>query len=216
MEKYKVLSVVLLNKKKYKILLEGTSNFYIALYPSEVRRFDIKEESYLNEEHYREIKEILYKRGKERALYYLKDSDKTSSQMRTKLKEGFYPEEIINKVMDFLLKYGYVDDYQYAIRYISYNMNRKSYLKIKESLYIKGIEKNIIDEAFSNLEEDNICGYNNNQQLEIIRRLINKKITIDMDKKLENKIITSLMRKGFVYEDIVNVLQEEKNTIFSV
>ena len=31
---------------------------------------------------------------------------------------------------------------------------------------------------------------------------------------LVNEDIMSLLRKGFMYEDIVNVLQEEKNTIF--
>ena len=128
MEEYRVLSVVLLNKKKFKVLLEGTSNVTIALYPSELRRYNIQEGNFLSKEQYKSIEDILYKRGKERALYYLKNSDKTSYQMRNKLREGFYPENIIEKIIDFLSKYGYIDDLQYAIRYITYNINKKDYI----------------------------------------------------------------------------------------
>ena len=217
MNKYRVISVVLLNKKRYKILLEGASNFTIALYPSEIRRFGIEEGAFISEEHYAQIEDILYKRGKERALYYLKDSDKTSYQMKTKLKAGFYPEEVIDKILIFLTKYGYVDDYQYAKRFISYNINKKSLLKIKESLYVKGIGRDIIEDAFEDFDKDNLDdNYENNQnpQYDIIRKYIVKRIKEDMDNKYESKIIMSLLRKGFMYEDIVNVLQEEKNTIF--
>lgn len=220
MDKYRVISVVLLNKKRYKILLEGTSNLTIALYPSEVRRFGIKEGTFISEEHYEQIEDILYKRGKERALYYLKDSDKTSYQMKTKLKAGFYPDEIIDKILTFLIKYGYIDDYQYAKRYISYNISKKSILKIKESLYVKGVGKDIVDDALESIYEDNSLAScfdyegNDNPQRVIIRKYISKKIKADMDNQYEGKIIMSLLRKGFMYEDIVNVLQEEKNTIF--
>lgn len=220
MDKYRVISVVLLNKKRYKISLEGTSNLTIALYPSEIRRFGIKEDAFISEEHYAQIEDILYKRGKERALYYLKDSDKTAYQMKTKLKAGFYPEEIIDRILVFLIKYGYIDDYQYAKRFISYNINKKSMLKIKESLYVKGIGKDIIDDAIESFNEENLINNcdnyedKDNPQKAIIRKYILKKIKPDMDNQYESKIIMSLLRKGFMYEDIVNVLQEEKNTIF--
>lgn len=220
MDKYRVISVVLLNKKRYKILLEGTSNLTIALYPSEVRRFGIKEGTFISEEHYAQIEDILYKRGKERALYYLKDSDKTSYQMKTKLKAGFYPDEIIDRILAFLIKYGYIDDYEYAKRFISYNISKKSILRIKESLYVKGVGRDIIEDAIENFREDglhnNCYGDENvdNPQVAIIRKHISKKIKADMDNQYESKIIMSLLRKGFMYEDIVNVLQEVKNTIF--
>ena len=153
MEEYAVKTVMLLNKKKYKVLLEGTRNIIIALYPSEIRKFNIIEGNFLSEEQYRQIEEILYKRGKERALYYLKNSDKTTYQMRSKLREGLYPEAIIDKVIHFLNNYGYIDDLQYAIRFISYNFSKNSSRKISEKLRIKGISKDIIEEAFSNLSE---------------------------------------------------------------
>ena len=37
-----------------------------------------------------------------------------------------------------------------------------------------------------------------------------------MDIQMENKIVMSLVRKGFLYEDVLFVLKDVKNTIFSV
>ena len=216
MEEYTVKSVVLLNKKKYKILLEGTSNIFIALYPSELRKYNIQEGNIISEEQYKIIEDILFKRGKERALYYLKNSDKTTYQMRTKLREGFYPENVIDKVILFLNNYGYIDDLQYAIRFISYNMNKNSSRKIVEKLRVKGIAKEIIEEAFDNIREYDEELDQSHIEIELIRKQIIKKIRPDMDKNMENKIVMSLGRKGFVYEDVISVLKEEKNTIFSV
>ena len=216
MEEYRVVSVVLLNKKKFKVLLEGTSNVAIALYPSELRRYNIKEGNFLSKEQYKSIEDILYKRGKERALYYLKNSDKTSYQMRSKLREGFYPENIIEKIIEFLSKYGYIDDLQYAIRFITYNISKKSYIKIKESLRAKGIGRDIVEEAFADVDEYSDSESNDVAQKELIRKHISKKIKPEMDIQMENKIVMSVVRKGFMFDDVVSVLKEEKNTRFSV
>ena len=55
--------------------------------------------------------EILRKRIKERALYLLKAADKTEYEIRTKLRQAFYPEELIDYAVDFLKQYRYIDDH---------------------------------------------------------------------------------------------------------
>ena len=57
---------------------------------------------------------------------------------------------------------------------------------------------------------------NNVAQKELIRKHIRKKIKPEMDIQMENKIVMSVVRKGFMFEDVVSVLKEVKNTIFSV
>ena len=89
-------------------------------------------------------------------------------------------------------------------------------MKIKEKLRIKGISKDIIDEAFENIREYDEGFDNHNIEIEQIRKQITKKIRPDMDIKTENKLVMSLVRKGFLYEDVNFVLKEVKNTIFSV
>ncbi len=203
MEEYRVVTVLPLGKKKYKITLEGTEIVVLSLYPSEVRRYSLKEGNTLLEKDLKDIYEILFKRGKERALYYLKSSDKTVYQMRTKLKEGYYPSDIIDKIIEFLEKYGYLDDYRYAENFISYNKQRKSVQKMKNDLTIKGIEKNVIDDAFAECIEDN-------EEIEetLIEEFCRKRIKLDMDEKGYNKLLMSLMRKGFKYEQVKSVLRK--------
>lgn len=206
MSGYRVEAVLPLNKKKYKISLEGTETVTLSLYPSELRRFGIKEGSLISEADYDSIEEILYKRGKERALYYLKTSDKTSFQMRRKLTEGFYPETVIDRILQFLEKYGYIDDFRYACQFIQYNQSRKSFQQIKNDLRVKGISREHIEEAFSDMEEN--CSEEENPQADIIRKYIQKKLKTDMWPQEKNKIIMSLTRKGFKYDEIVSILRE--------
>lgn len=209
MEEYRVLSVLPLGKKKYKIALEGTVTIELSLYPSEVRKYSLQEGNTLSCIDFEEIRDVLYKRGKERALYYLKSSDKTVSQMRTKLKEGYYPEDIIEKVIEFLERYGYLDDYRFAQNFVSYNKHRKSIQRMKSDLCLKGIEKSIIEDVLMDSLQDG------DTEEYLIEAYCKKKVKNNMDEKECNKILMSLMRKGFKYENAKSVLRrvvEESTT----
>ncbi|MBQ0100023.1 MAG: RecX family transcriptional regulator, partial [Lachnospiraceae bacterium] len=73
----------------------------------------------ISDEAYRRIlEEVLLPRAKKRVLYYLKNADKTEFQIRRKLAEGLYPEEVIEKVMEFLHRYEFADDARYAESFI--------------------------------------------------------------------------------------------------
>ena len=208
MSEYRIVSVQAHGKKKYKVELECIGTLVtMSLYPSEVRRYSIEKDNFISQEYYKELCDILYKRGKERALYYLKTSDKTVAQMRTKLKEGFYPQEIIDKIILFLEEYGYLDDYRYASNYLNYNKNIKSQKRIKYDLTLKGISRQIIDDISHEFNED--------IELKQIELYCRKKLKSDMDEKEHNKIIMSLIRRGFKYEHVRRVLQrvsEETST----
>ena len=80
----------------------------------------------------------------------------------------------------------------------------------------KGIERGIIDEAFENIDEFSVDGSNEASQIELIRKLIVKKLKPGMDVQTENKLVMSVVRKGFMFDDVISVLKEEKNTRFSV
>ena len=201
MSGYRIVNVLPLNKKKYKISMEGTESIIISLYPSELRKYDVKEGNTLSEAEYNRIKDVLYKRGKERALYYLKTSDKTSSQMRKKLSEGFYPKDVIDKIIQFLEEYKYIDDLRYANQYVQYNIKRKSLNQIKNDLRQKGICREDLDNVLLEVE-DNIEG---NPQTDIIRKYILKKHKTDLDIKEKNKIVMALVRKGFRFDYIISV-----------
>ena len=97
----KVTAVVPLDKRRSKVFVDEEAVF--VLYKGELRRYHIEEGEELSEEqHGRILEEVLMKRGKERALYLLKDRDRTEAEIRKKLKEGFYPQQVIDRTMDFL------------------------------------------------------------------------------------------------------------------
>lgn len=52
--------------------------------------------------------------------------DRTEYQIRTKLKDGYYPYEIIERVIAFLNKYNFLNDKDYAIRYTEYSKKQRA------------------------------------------------------------------------------------------
>lgn len=119
--------------KKCRIIIDD--DIVVQLYKGEVRKLGIKADSQFSNESYNEMYNILNKRARERSLFLLKDMDKTEKQIRDKLKLGDYPEDIINNAIEFLKKYGYVDDIRYAKLYISSKQNSKSIKQIELELY---------------------------------------------------------------------------------
>lgn len=98
---------------KRKVYLDGQPAF--VLYRGELSGCHIEKDQELPEAVYREIMdEILWKRIRMRCLYLLKSMDRTEYQLRTKLKQNFYPEELIDRVILWLENLHYLDDVRYA------------------------------------------------------------------------------------------------------
>ena len=55
-------------------------------------------------------------KAKHRALHLLEYMDRTEKNMRMKLAQGGYPQDVIDETIDFLKSYGYIDDQKYAYR----------------------------------------------------------------------------------------------------
>lgn len=178
------------------------------LYNKEIKRFDIRKDEDIPLTAYNEImNEILPKRCMERALYILQTSDKSKEDIKNKLLQGGYPEEIINNVTEKLESYGYINDYRYSYNYIRYNIKAKSRKKILFELGSRGIKKEVLENAFDNImEEIDIDSF---QNAIIKKEFIKKRFDFTVnDKDTLNKIINSLMRKGFKYDDIMHIYFE--------
>lgn len=188
-------------KTKSKVYLD--EQFAFVLYKGELSRYKIQEDTDLSEETVHQIKaEILTKRAKLRAMHLLNHMDRTEEQLRAKLKLDLYPEDIIEIAMQYVKSFGYIEDSGYARRYIESRQNSKSRKEIQMALLQKGVAKEVIEEA---LEE---C-YEKQDESVAIKRLLAKKrfcpeTSTDTEKK---KMYDYLLRKGFRYEDIRQVLQ---------
>lgn len=188
-----------LSKSRSKVYLDD--EFAFVLYKGELRLFQIKIGQVLSDEAYTEITEvILVKRAKLRCMNLLKAREYTEFQLRSKLKEGWYPDEIIDTAIAYVKSYHYVDDREYARRYVEYKLASRSKKRLEMDLYKKGIASEIIKEVFEQLVEGEV---ENNEEIMIQKLLLKKKYDCEMtDSKEKVKIQQFLLRKGYSYEMI--------------
>lgn len=195
-----VTEIVPVDKRRSKVILDD--DFTLVLYRGELKRYSIEEGNEISGEVYQEIvKEILCKRARERVLFLLKSSDKTEHELRRKLKDGYYPQEAINYAIDFLNEHRFINDQEYARRYVEFNSRRKSERQIQYELQRKGLDKEIIGNILKEQPVDEAA---------IVREYIRKKRLFpeQMDAREKSKVMASLGRKGFSYEAVSRVLGE--------
>ena len=183
--------------------------FAFVLYKGELSRYHIAQDTEVDERLVSQIlSEIVLKRAKLRAMHLLTDMDRTESQLRTKLKQGLYPDDIIEQAMAYVKSFGYVEDENYARRFVLSRQNSKSKKEIYASLCQKGVAKETIDKV---MEE---C-YEMEEERGAIQKILEKKrFCAEKATEAEKaKICGYLLRKGFRYEDIRQVIQvSEWNT----
>lgn len=190
-----ITEIIREKKGKLTIRMEGGLSF--PLYEKEAAKYRLAEGKDLSDQEWNEIcTEILEKRAKRRALYILQRMERTEYQLRQKLQENGYPEEIVQSAIEYVKSFHYVDDYRYACTYIRYHQSEKSRLQLKMKLYERGVASDLIEEA---LEEE----YSGEEE-QLIDRLLEKKHydAETADQKERQKIYQYLMRRGFRPETI--------------
>ena len=197
----KVTGLECVTKTKIKVYLD--EQFAFVLYKGELSRYRIQEGSVLSPELVECIKqEVLLKRAKLRAMHLLNAMDRTESQLRLKLKQSLYPEDVIEKTIQYVKSFGYIEDQGYAERFIHNRQQSKSKREIYAALSQKGIPREQIELAMKTCYEEA-------DELGAIRRIAEKKRfspeeSTDAEKK---KLYDYLLRKGFKSDDIRQVIQ---------
>lgn len=196
-------------KKKTAYKIYTDESFIFLLYSQDIRQYQLKEGLEITPNLYeRIIGETVYRRAKQKAMATLKRVDKTENELRLKLKDSYYTDEVIDMTIDFLKKYNYINDDRYASNYIRNHKLSKSKLAIKTKLLQKGINKalleKIISDEYINSEDDN------DPEMVAIKRAIHKKYhdTSSLTWQERQKLIASLYRKGFDIDKIQAYLKE--------
>lgn len=139
------------------------------------------------------------RKARERALYLLDYKDYSYIQLYEKL-EVTYPQDICLDVLSKLVELGIINDNRYAKNLAERLILVKkygSYRAIKE-LTLKGIDKDLAEEVVS---------YYDDTQLERLQDLINSKYSRYLvDDKGLNKVKNALVRLGYSYDLINQVL----------
>lgn len=90
-----------------------------------------------------------------KAIKYVGISKKTINEVKINLLKKDYDGEIIEKVINYLIELGYLDDKEYVCAYVRQNerMLKYSIFELKEKLKNKGIKQDILDEELYKLKE---------------------------------------------------------------
>lgn len=151
------------------------------------------------------VSEDEYLRCKNSALNMLEKSYKSEKEVRDKLSGKGYEERTIERVMEFLKKYNFVDDTKYAEMYIKEKIKTDGMSKIKYSLMRKGICENIIKDKLEQVRPEAI--------LAAAEELAEKKYSLliknESDtRKIYKKLGEYLMRKGYSWNESKTVLRK--------
>ena len=145
------------------------------------------------------MKEIIYKdnisKVKSKALKIINKAEQSEKTLRDKLKD--YDEEIVDIVIEYLKDCKFINDKDFAKRIASSNSNVSKFgkNKIKQNLYKKGIDREYIDEAIEEIDED--VEFENAVYLAEKRY---KSVKNDDKRKVYQKLIQHLTYKGFSYD----------------
>lgn len=171
------------DKRKAVVYVDEGESF--PLYKGEIKRYGIGEMKELSDEDYRHIlKDILIKRAKERAMHILQGADRTEKQIREKLEKGRYPSAVIDEVIRFLLKYEYINDYDYSVSYIKTYSKNQSERLMRERLRQKGVDRDIIATAMEDTMKE--VGYDSQSIIiDILRKKKYNNDTADIKEKTE-------------------------------
>lgn len=145
---------------------------------------------------------------KERSLYIIQNYPKTEKKLREKLKQSKkYSDKIIDESIKFLKKYNYINDEEFAKRYIELQGHKETFKVMRQKLYVKGVPKNLIDKVLNEAEKSY-------DEMSVARNLLAKKYpnfeqeVVSMDMKQKQKVYQYLLRKGVKYDIVLKLVKE--------
>ena len=157
-----------------------------------------------------EILEMKYfsdiERAKSRAINYISGKLKTKYEVRLKLNENGFAEDVIDEVLDILEKEEYLNDKVYCEIFIEDKKKLNGYgkNKIKSLLIQKGISKNIFEDFLNEFEYDEEFDNALKMGIKKLELLSNEEDNF----KKKQKIINYLTYRGFGFDVINDVLKE--------
>ncbi len=146
-------------------------------------------------------------KAKNEAIRFLSYRPRSEWEVEKKLQEKKYQSEIIKKVISWLKNNNHINDYIFAKQWTRYLIDKKpaGKLKLRNELYKKGIDKEIINNVLASIFEQD------EDELSFAHQLIKKKLSSLQSKNLKLKlprIINILKSQGFSNSVIQTVYNE--------
>jgi len=192
-------------------------NFFCGLSLDAVAKFGIYQGREIEEEELEKILvDELKNRFAQRAMSYISRAIKTESQMirylktlSIKKKGTWYKDikdeqlqEIFDEIITKLKEYGYLDDEEFAFQFISSRIKNKPRGKrvLVSELMSKGVNRDLAEKKVDELVGD---------EYDVLRRVYEKKYKGEKITIRDNKKIDFLKRKGFDWDLIKQLIEDE-------
>lgn len=142
-----------------------------------------------------------YQKCMEKAFRFLSYRPRSEKEMKEKLAEK-YDETTVKKALKKLASYGYVNDAEFARMWVESRKTGRGKRALSYELARKGVAKDVIEEALSNLSDDSEF----ESALELVKKR-SKYQNLDKNEKYR-KIAPFLARRGYSYDIIKKVINE--------
>lgn len=165
----------------------------------------IKDETEINDEEWQTlVDKINYSKAINKCYDLLSRRDHSVKEIKTKLLRTV-DENNAQRAIDRMIELGYLNDEKYAEKLLEYLIENKRMSKahIKQEMFKRGVPNEIISSLLEYAEIDNVSSI-----CDLIQTKYRNKLNAENGKE---KVIASLMRKGFSYSDIKSAFNELEN-----
>lgn len=183
------------NDKRYSVFIDN--KFVFGLEDIDIFNFKLKINEEISSEKYNTILEhCVLSKARNKAIKFLGFKARTEKEVFDKLLDEEYSEDVIEKTLEYLKKYDYINDETYARNFIKEKFNLRGYgcKRLSYELKLKGIKGDIIDEVIFELKDEEEID-ENSMATELLRKKI--KGETNMDYKLKQRLYGFLARKGY-------------------
>lgn len=149
-----------------------------------------------------------YLKCKSAALRIVEKTYKSEKELKDKLLLKGYDKHSIEKSIEFLKEYGFINDISFAKLYIKDKNRTQGKSKIKYDLIKKGISEDIIESSISNIDEE--AERDNAYNIAIKKYNVIAKREDDKY-KLSQKLFRFLLSKGYSYDTVSYVVRKITN-----
>ncbi|MEF9989277.1 MAG: RecX family transcriptional regulator [Christensenellaceae bacterium] len=187
-------------RNKNRINIYADDEFLCALYLETALKNDVKIGAEFDEQVLLDIKkqdseQYAFSAG----LSYVSAKMRTEKEVCTKLKQKGLDERATADALQKLTEYGYVDDENYAVVYAQELLQKYGRRVAVQKMILRGISAEAAKEALAQFPQDD-------ELIDTYLENLMDKYEEEEPYKKKQKIIRSLMTKGFDYDDIKSAM----------
>jgi regulatory protein len=139
------------------------------------------------------------------AFLLLKFRLRSEKELYDRLKSKKFPDSVIKKTLKFLKDKQFIHDPAFAKAWVSFRVKRRLGLRrIEEELKLKGVNRELIDSAVSEIKKD----YSESGIIRDIAQERLGRLKGIEPYQAKRKVYAYLLRRGFIPETIMDILNQ--------